>query len=312
MRRDVTLTQSSRLLALVGALVALLCAGCSPFVLLNATVPDDGYKLAAARAYGPHPRNRLDVYTPTATAEERPVVVFFYGGSWKRGERGNYRFVGEALTSRGFVAVVPDYRTYPEGRFPDFMEDAAQSLHWVVTHIREYRGDPTRMYLLGHSAGAHIAALLTLDGGYLTRVGVDTCSIRGTVGLAGPYAFDPLAYRSIRPVFGHLEDPDLARPITFAHAEAPAMLLLHGTADKTVRPENSERLTKRLREAGSPARHIAYEDLGHVGIILALAAGYRERAPVLDDIAAFLQTDADSSQPIALGCQGKEQRGAAG
>ena len=148
--------------------------------------------------------------------------------------------------------------------------------------------------------------------GYLTRVGVDTCSIRGTVGLAGPYAFDPLAYRSIRPVFGHLEDPDLARPITFAHAEAPAMLLLHGTADKTVRPENSERLTKRLREAGSPARHIAYEDLGHVGIILALAAGYRERAPVLDDIAAFLQTDADSSQPIALGCQGKEQQGAAG
>ncbi len=194
------------------------------------------------------------------------------------------------------MVVIPDYRTYPEGRFPDFLEDAAEAFHWVLTHSREYGGDPTRVYLLGHSAGAHIATLLTLDRSYLARVGVDTRAIRGTVGLAGPYAFDPLAYRSLRPVFGHLEDPDVARPITFAHGDAPAILLLHGSADRTVRPANSARLAQRLREVGSPARYVAYDDLGHVGIILALAEGYRGRAPVLDDIVTFLVTETASDQ----------------
>jgi acetyl esterase/lipase len=297
--------KTSRRCAVVFALVALLCAACSPFAVLNATVPDDGYEVTADHSYGAHPRHRLDVYTPEPATEERPVVVFFYGGSWKRGERANYRFVGEALTSRGFLVVIPDYRTYPEGRFPDFMEDAAQALHWVLTHIREYGGDPNRVYMLGHSAGAHIAALLTLDRGYLARVGVNTCSIRGTAGLSGPYAFDPLAYRSVRPVFEHLDDPDLARPITFARGDAPAMLLLHGAADRTVRPDNSERLAERLREAGNPVRYVAYEDVGHVGIILALAAGYRERAPVLDDLVAFFEAEGVLERRRAVHCQGR-------
>ncbi len=300
MPRYGVLTQAShrspRLWAALLALPAVLCTACSPLVALNATIPDDGYEVAANRAYGMHPRQRLDVYIPEDASVDRPVVMFFYGGSWKRGERAHYRFVGQALASRGFLVVIPDYRTYPEGRFPDFMEDAAEAFHWVLTHIREYGGDPTRVYLLGHSAGAHIATLLTLDRGYLARAGVDTREIRGTVGLAGPYAFDPLAYRSLRPVFGHLENPDVARPITFAHGDAPAMLLLHGSSDRTVRPANSERLAQRLREVGSPARYVAYDELGHVGIILALAEGYRARAPVLDDIVTFLEAGTASGQ----------------
>ncbi len=273
------------------ALLSVLCTACSPLVVLNATIPDDGYEVAGTRAYGMHARQRLDVYTPQDETVGRPVVIFFYGGSWKRGERAHYRFVGQALASRGFVAVVPDYRTYPEGRFPDFMEDAAEAFHWVLKNIREYGGDPTRVYLLGHSAGAHIAALLTLDRGYLARVGVDTREIRGTIGLAGPYAFDPIVYRSLRPGFGHIQDPDVARPITFARGDAPGVLLLHGSSDRTVRPANSVRLAQQLRKAGSSARYIAYDDIGHVGILLALADGYRARAPVLDDITAFVNTD---------------------
>lgn len=300
--------RSLRLCSVAFALLAVICTACSPLVVLNATIPDDGYERATNRGYGMHPRQRLDVYIPEARPVDRPVVMFFYGGSWKRGERAHYRFVGQALASRGFVVVIPDYRTYPEGRFPDFMEDAAEAFHWVLTHIREYGGDPTRVYLLGHSAGAHIATLLTLDRGYLARVGLDTHEIRGTVGLAGPYAFDPLAHRSLRPVFGHLEDPDVARPITFAHGDVPAILLLHGSADRTVRPENSARLAQRLREAGSPTRYVAYDDLGHVGIILALAEGYRARAPVLDDIVAFLSTDSVLGQSMSVPCQQNSQR----
>ena len=299
-------TQALRTLAV--SLLAVLSAACSPFVFLNATIPHDGYAVASDLAYGTLPRHRLDVYTPAQAATARTVVLFYYGGSWKRGERANYRFVGQAMTSRGFVAVIPDYRTYPEGRFPDFVEDAAKALHWVRTHIRDYGGDPARIYLLGHSAGAHIAALLSLDPSYLSNAGLNTCSIRGTIGLAGPYAFHPLDYQSLRPVFGHLEDPEMARPIAFAGREAPAMLLLHGARDKTVRPGNSEQLAQRLRTAGSPVRYVAYEGMGHVGIILALAAGYRERAPVLDDIAGFLSPTAMVDDSHAVRCQGDEWR----
>lgn len=286
---------------------AVLVTACSPFVVLNAMVPGEGYTVESAIPYGTHLRNRLDVYFPPQIFEPRPVVIFFYGGSWKRGQRTNYRFVGQALTSRGLVAVIPDYRTYPAGRFPDFMEDAAQALDWVLGHIREYGGDPARVYLLGHSAGAHIAALLTLDARYLDRLGLARCHLRGTVGLAGPYAFDPLAYRSVRPVFEHLEDPDVARPITFAQKGAPPMLLLHGGADTVVRPENSERLAKRLREVGSPARYVRYEDVGHVGIVLALAAGFRDKAPVLDDAVTFFRDEAGLKDGLALRCE--QERG---
>ncbi len=294
----------------MSALLAVFSAGCSPLVVLNATISENGYEYAGDRAYGAHPRQRLDVYSPDEGLRERPVVVFFYGGSWKRGERSHYRFVGQALASRGFVVVIPDYRTYPNGRFPDFMHDAAQAFHWVLTHISDYGGDPTHAYLLGHSAGAHIAALLTLDSSYLERVRLDTGEIRGTVGLAGPYAFDPLAYRSLRPVFGHLKDPDVARPITFAHGGAPPTLLLHGAADRTVLPASSARLARRLREAGSPSHYVAYDDVGHVGIILALAEGFRGRAPVLDDIVAFLSSDTVNGQSVSAGCQRKRSQGA--
>ena len=114
-------------------------------------------------------------------------------------------------------------------------------------------------------------------------------------------------------MFGHLEDPDVARPITFAHGDAPAILLLHGSADRTVRPANSARLAERLSEAGSPARYVAYDDLGHVGIILAIAEGYRARAPVLDDIVAFLNADPAWGQSVSVRCrETRSQRASAG
>ena len=273
--------------AILLPLVAL--SGCTPLGLLNQLVPNDGYARTEGLAYGPAARHKLDIYAPEEIDAPAPVVVFFYGGSWKRGERGSYRFVAQALTAKGFVAVLPDYRLYPDVRFPDFVEDAAKAVAWVRQNIAPHGGDPGRIFLMGHSAGAHIASLLALDPRYLRVARVPRDAIAGVIGLAGPYAFDPLKYRSVRPVFENLRDKDQARPVSFASKDAPPMLLLHGKSDSTVRPNNSSQLAEALRTAGAEAEVVLYPNLGHAKIVAALAKPLRHLAPVLDDTAAFIE-----------------------
>jgi acetyl esterase/lipase len=276
----------SRLGICLTALVAL--TACSPLTLLNVVIGDDGYSLRSAIFYGTEPRQVLDVYTPTQESVRRPVVVFFYGGSWQDGNRGEYRFVADALTSRGYITVVPDYRVYPEHRFPAFIEDGAQALRWVLDHAEEIGGDSERVYLMGHSAGAHIAAMLTLDERYLENAGVPDGSLAGTIALAGPYAFYPSRTASVAPVFAHLADEDLARPITFVDGSEPPFLLLHGAEDTTVFTSNTAELSAALRNAGGQVTQKLYPDIGHFKILLALADPLPDYAPVLSDAAEFI------------------------
>lgn len=272
--------------------MALSLAACSPTTLLNAFVPNDGYVQHEDVAYGEAERQMMDIYRPEGRPVGKfgnaPVVVFFYGGSWKSGSRKSYRFMGEALARSGFVVAVPDYRLYPEARFPEFVEDGARAVRWLSDHAKAYGGDPERIVLMGHSAGAHIAALLAFDERYLVREGVPTSSLRGFVGVAGPYAFDPLAYRSTKPIFSGVADTDQARPITFAGGEDVAALLLHGTDDRTVFPKNSRAFAMRIREAGGKVTLLEYDGTGHIKIILSFAAPFRGRDTVYDDTIAFL------------------------
>src|SRR5687767_4233845 len=147
-------------------------SGCSRFDLLNAMVPTGGYVRTRDVAYGTLPRQKLDVYRPRGATSLSPLVVFFYGGDWQTGSKRDYRFVTQALASRGFVAVMPDYRLYPEAVFPAFVEDGALAVRWARNHAALIGGDGRRIHLMGHSAGAHIAALLTLDEHYLRDVGL--------------------------------------------------------------------------------------------------------------------------------------------
>ncbi|MBL8671534.1 MAG: alpha/beta hydrolase [Alphaproteobacteria bacterium] len=272
------------------ALAALAgVSACAPLDALNALVGDDGYRRTADIAYGSLPRQRLDVYVPDALAAggARPVVLFLYGGGWRSGDRADYRFAGEALTRAGFVAVIPDYRLYPSVRFPDFVADAARALAWTRAEIARHGGDPGRIALMGHSAGAHIAALLALDPRYSAALGEPPDVIRAVVGLAGPYAFDPLGYRSTRPIFA-AASADEARPVAFARAGAPPFLLLHGSADGTVFPSNSDDLARALSAKGGAAESIVYPDIGHIGVILAVATPFAYSAPVIADTKRFL------------------------
>jgi acetyl esterase/lipase len=270
---------------------ALLLTGCTKFDVLNALVPPYGYTRTTDLAYGDQPRQRLDVYRPHNTPPAgAPVVIFFYGGYWQYGEKNDYRFVADALTSRGFVAVLPDYRLYPAVRFPAFVEDGASALRWTHDNIERFGGDPRRVYLMGHSAGAHIAALLTLDPHYVKEAGLAPDAIRATVGLAGPYDFVP--GKISRPVFGMTTgdavDPRI-EPIHFADARGAPLLLLHGAGDETVEAGNSSRLADRITQSGGDARAIIYPKIGHKTIVLALARPFQWLAPVLRDAATFFR-----------------------
>jgi acetyl esterase/lipase len=270
-------------------LLGSLMAACSPLTTFDRLVPKDrgGERVAGDIAYGPDARQRLDVYAPRGEcAAPRPVVVFFYGGSWNSGTRRGYAFAARALAARGFVTVVPDYRLVPEVRYPAFVEDGAAAVRWATEHAGAYCGDGRSIVLMGHSAGAYIAAMLAVDPRWL---GETRSAVKGLVGLAGPYDFAPFDVEASRAAFGDAPDPMDTQPVTFAGAGDPPALLLHGSADTVVLPRNSEALAARLRAGGVAVDSRAYPGLGHVGIVLALARPFRRRAPVLEDVSTFIR-----------------------
>ena len=263
-----------------------LLAACSPAGMLNALTPEDGVTAEPDLAYGRHERQRLDIYRPMAAEAPAPVIVFLYGGAWRTGSRTMYRFLAAPLARRGHVVVVPDYRLYPEARFPDFLRDAAAATAWVRQRIDRFGGDPGRIILVGHSAGAHMALMLTLDPAWLGEVGMDPDrDMAGTVGLAGPYDFLPTADPQLRAVFPG--PAAISQPIGFARAGAPPVLLLHGRDDRVVRAEQTLRMAAALRSAGGAVRDRVYDGVGHATLVGAVAGPLRWFAPVLEDIDGF-------------------------
>lgn len=261
--------------------------------MLNATAPVASTLTESGIAYAPHERQRLDVYRPAATpAGATPVIVFFYGGRWSDGDRADYAFVGAALAEQGMVVVIPDYRLYPRVRFPAFVEDGARALQWTRDNIEHFGGDPQSIYLMGHSAGAHIAALLALDRRYQGDGPVPA----GMIGLAGPYDFLPLEAVDLRTIFGPPERFPESQPIEYARGDAPPLYLLHGLDDDTVRPGNSRSLARAIRERGGRVETRFYGSLGHAGIIGAIAGLTDFLAPVRADIVDFIERTAAEPQ----------------
>ncbi len=267
--------------------LAVLTGACSKADIVNALVPSDGYDRIEGLAYGPGERHRLDVYRPVGEGPF-PVVVFFYGGGWDSGARGDYLFVGQRLAAAGYLAVIPDYRLYPDVVFPGFLEDCAQAIAWTGQHAPEFGGDPDRLALMGHSAGAYNAMMLTLDEAFLETAGWPASRLSGVIGLAGPYDFRPFDSDLLQGVFGGWPDADATQPISFARGDAPPLLLATGEDDTTVLPANSERLSRAMAQAGGEASLVRYPDMGHIGIVAALAQPVPGSDAVFTDILAFL------------------------
>jgi acetyl esterase/lipase len=238
------------------------------------------------------------VYVPESAAEPRPVVVFWHGGRWREGDKADYRFVGAALAESGYVTLVANYRHYPQVKMPGFMHDAAQAALWATAHANEYGGARERLYLMGHSAGAHLAALVTLDPRYFAAAGQAAPHIAGVIGLSGPYDFLPLLEPDVQDMFGPPQLYPASQPINFVRADAPPMLLVHGLNDETVRPKNSCNLATALRALGVPVTLKLYPKLSHADTLAALTALLRGRAPTLADIRAFVSQGAAGAEPL--------------
>lgn len=283
------------MLMLSGRLAAIFTvlglAGCTPLTLFDTLVPKDAAASAVAQniAYGPDPRQSLDVYRPRASkaAAHLPIIVFIYGGSWNSGSKSGYAFVGRALAARGFLVVIPDYRLVPKVRYPAFLEDNASAVGWTIAHAAAFGGDPDRLVLAGHSAGAYNAAMLAYDDRWL---GKDRARICGFIGLAGPYDFLPLQSDVAREAFQGTANLASTQPVNFAAPGAPPAFLATGSGDRTVMPHNSDALAGALQSKGAVVVRKSYAGLGHVGILTALALPFRGRAPVLADVIAFAKS----------------------
>ncbi|WP_353180436.1 alpha/beta hydrolase [Salinisphaera sp. T5B8] len=283
------------LLGLSGLVVSSLLAACSGQFWANALTPRWGYERHADIAYGDLDRQTLDVYVPDDLAAGAPVVVFFYGGSWQSGDKDGYRFVGQALASRGFIAVLPDYRLYPPTTFPGFVEDGAKAVAWAHEHARDYGGEAAHLFVSGHSAGAHIAAMLATDGRYLQGAGMARADLAGFVGMAGPYDFLPIRDPALQQIFAPRDAWPQSQPIHFVDGGEPPMLLMHGAADTTVEPANSRNLAARVNAAGGAAELHIYAKTSHIGLIAPLAAPLRMTGSELDDVASFVKKVASDS-----------------
>lgn len=283
----IKLTYAFAFLLIVGGLLYHFV----PLETFNLLVPKDEASAQTQRniAYGPDPRNVLDIYAPTSGAGPWPVIVFIHGGSWSSGNKVPYEFVGRALAAQGFLTLVINYRLHPEHPYPSFVEDAALALDWATRHAGEYGGNPHRIFGMGHSAGGYNVSLAVLDKKYLAKFGTDVSAIKAVASLAAPLDFLPLDTPVSIAVFGKAADLPDTQPITYVRADAPPFLFLHGTADTTCLPKNSINIDKAIRAAGAASTLKLYDGISHVGIMLAMSKPLRGSAPTLDDVVTFFR-----------------------
>ncbi len=256
----------------LAAMTAILVTGCQTviFAVANTGVPPAD----ASVVYDPERGLALDIYRPRLPERTTaPVVVFFYGGGWKTGSRDQYRFVGQRLAERGILTIVADYRTYPATTFPGFVEDGARAVAWAHRHAAEHSGDPGRLFVAGHSAGAQIAALIGTDPRYLAAEQMKLSDLAGVIGLSGPYDFVvSSAYRGV------FDSPALwpqAQAINYVDGDEPPFLLVHGTADSVVEAKDSQEIADKLKANGVQARLLWLPEAGHAAPLTAIYAPSR-------------------------------------
>lgn len=280
------------LLSLLLTAAGIALGACSAVSLLNATIPSAGYDVHRNIAYGDDPRQTLDIYVPKVADStlHAPVIVFFYGGSWKTGTKDDYLFLGQSFASKGYVTVVVDYRVYPQVSFPDFLYDSAYAFRFVHDNIGRYGGDTDALFLAGHSAGAYNAVMLAVNPEYLQKVGAKQEWIQGVIGISGPYDFLPLTDETLIKIFSSAKDMRKTQPITYVNKRSyPPFFLATGDSDQDVLPRNTMILATRLKQLGSPVETHFYHDIDHINIMLSLAYRFQEKTTLREDISHFIE-----------------------
>lgn len=268
--------------------MTLFLSACSNSALLvvNSLAKLDNHTISENLSYGSHPLQKLDVYRPKG--DVKGVIIFFYGGCWgacTTYTKKNYHFVAQALTSKDYMVVIPDYRRYPEVLFPAIMDDAVAVVNWVNKNLKSDTVKNEQIFLMGHSAGGHIAAMLTVNEAYLGDKLHQ--NIAGFIGLSAPYDF--IFDRPYLPkLFNNIAYED-TQPSTFVEGDEPPLLLLYGNQDKEVYLRNIVNMTKKVKlKKGQVEPHI-YDGVNHVDILTALSIPMRWRYDVIKDIEIFLE-----------------------
>ncbi|XP_037497095.1 probable isoprenylcysteine alpha-carbonyl methylesterase ICMEL1 isoform X2 [Jatropha curcas] len=240
--------------------------------------------------YGDQPRNRLDLYLPKSSDGPKPVVAFVTGGAWIIGYKAWGSLLGKQLSERDIIVACIDYRNFPQGTMSDMVEDASQGISFVCNNIAQYGGDPNRIYLMGQSAGAHIAACTLLEqaikeAGEGESITWSLSQIKAYFGLSGGYNLLKLVdyfhsrglYRSVflSIMEGEeslrrfspeviVKDPSVKNVVSLL----PPIVLFHGTADYSIPADASTSFAETLQGLGVKAESILYEGKTHTDVFL--------------------------------------------
>lgn len=280
--------------------------------VLNSMTPAPAVPVVTM-SYGQSDRQKVDLYpaaidaplvgggpitgaqakaAPTNMNSLRPIVMFFYGGAWHTGSRQDYRFVAKSFTDMGYVVAIPDYRLTPEVVYPEFLRDSAAAFQAVVANAKQIGGDPDRIILAGHSAGAYNAAMLAMDSRWLPVQ--DRKRIRGFIGLASPVNFLPIQMPEARRAFNWPNTPKDTQPIEHVSQDVPPMLLITAAEDPLVDPEiNSRAMAKRLTAVGVPVWVETYPGplglINHANLVATLSPTFSFLAPTLEKSREFIE-----------------------
>ena len=247
-------------------------------------------------SYLPHATKsqRLDIYM-TKEPGLSPVFVFIHGGSWITGSRTQYGMLGRVLSEQGIVTVTVDYRLNPEVTYPAFMKDCDAALSWVIEHIQNYGGDPQRVFLAGHSAGAHIAALMLVHDQFRQAGAFDTQSLAGAVLMSGAYEFgedigvdDELVRRVMNTPENYLD----AQPIRHTRGDVPPILIIQGTEDKVTGKTQASKFAQAMKDKGADIHYATIPKGDHLTVLIDMLPG--EKGETYKRIVEFLQERSDS------------------
>ena len=263
-------------------------SGCSSLDMVNAFTPSPN-GLPVTLSYGSSERQRVDVYQ---AGRRKPLVIFFYGGSWNSGSRTDYRFVARAFNDLGYSVAIPDYRLTPEALYPDFLKDSAQAISLLINRAEEFGADPQRVILVGHSAGAYNAMMVALDQRWLSPE--DRQRIRGVIGLASPVNFLPIQLPAARLAFHWPNTPRDSQPIEHVSSSSPPMLFINANNDPLVDPSiNSIAMAEKLRAANVYVEVENFDGplgmINHARLVATLSPTFQFLSPTLDKSRVFIE-----------------------
>ena len=263
-------------------------SGCSSLDMVNAFTPSPN-GLPVTLSYGSSERQRVDVYQ---AGRRKPLVIFFYGGSWNSGSRTDYRFVARAFNDLGYSVAIPDYRLTPEALYPDFLKDSAQAISLLINRAEEFGADPQRVILVGHSAGAYNAMMVALDQRWLSPE--DRQRIRGVIGLASPVNFLPIQLPAARLAFHWPNTPRDSQPIEHVSSSSPPILFINANNDPLVDPRiNAIAMAEKLRAANVYVEVENFDGplgmINHARLVATLSPTFQFLSPTLDKSRVFIE-----------------------